>query len=322
MGQWLISKKGMAFCITYYYYYYSVSLERQAEFWSVLSTALAQKSAWHSGEWSGNFCWGNTTGVRTSFSSLLSPHPTDLIQNEFIQTGEEDKKEGTGQRGLRHLRLSPPEELWGSAGSDFTQSGIWRGWQRKNPDKLVSPRETGILHLLPKMHVVPREWAWATLRFLLTPGLSLVCGTEEWLSSKWRARDSPAELRMAPERHETQREGGNSPVVQWLGLKVFTAGAWVQSLGRELGSCEVSGVAKTKKKKAEGGKGRGRERRTVPVEVWDKPEGDDLCPVWAHTWEQTGSGSLSGCQRGQVLMTKHQKYLIPSLHACSTSGAP
>ena len=81
---------------------------------------------------------------------------------------------------------------------------------------------------------------------------------------------------MAPERHATQREGGNSPVVQWLGLEVFTAGAWVQSLGRELGSSEVSGVAK--KKKAEGGKGRGRERRTVPVEVWDKPEGDDLVP--------------------------------------------
>ena len=72
---------------------------------------------------------------------------------------------------------------------------------------------------------------------------------------------------MAPERHETWREGGHSLVVQWLGLGVFTAGAWVQSLVRELGSYKVSGVAKKKRKKAEGGKGRGRETRTVPVEV-------------------------------------------------------
>ena len=68
-------------------------------------------------------------------------------------------------------------------------------------------------------------------------------------------------------------------VVRWLGLSVFTAGAWPHSLVRELGSCKVSGVAKKKRQKAEGGKGRGRERRTVPVEVWDKPEGDDLCSV-------------------------------------------
>ena len=68
-------------------------------------------------------------------------------------------------------------------------------------------------------------------------------------------------------------------MVQWLGLGVFSAGAWVQSLVRELGSCKMSGVAKKKKKKADGGKGRGRERRTVPVEVWDKPEEDDLCSV-------------------------------------------
>lgn len=50
--------------------------------------------------------------------------------------------------GLRHLRLSPSEELRGSAGSDCTQFGIWRGWQRKKPDKLVNPR--GILALAPK----------------------------------------------------------------------------------------------------------------------------------------------------------------------------
>ena len=39
---------------------------------------------------------------------------------------------------------------------------------------------------------------------------------------------------------------GNSLVVQWLGLGTVTARAWVQSLVRELRSCKLCGVTKTK----------------------------------------------------------------------------
>ena len=41
---------------------------------------------------------------------------------------------------------------------------------------------------------------------------------------------------------------GSSLVVQWLGLGSFTAGAWVQSLVRELRSSKLHCVAKKKKK--------------------------------------------------------------------------
>ena len=41
--------------------------------------------------------------------------------------------------------------------------------------------------------------------------------------------------------------GGNSLVVQWLGLIAFTAGARVQSLLRELRSCKDTVQAKKKK---------------------------------------------------------------------------
>ena len=40
---------------------------------------------------------------------------------------------------------------------------------------------------------------------------------------------------------------GNSLAVQWLGLWAFTAGAWVQSLVRELSSYKPQGTAKGKK---------------------------------------------------------------------------
>ena len=39
---------------------------------------------------------------------------------------------------------------------------------------------------------------------------------------------------------------GNSLAVQWLGLHAFTAGAWVQSLVRELRSPKPRGAAKKK----------------------------------------------------------------------------
>ena len=37
-------------------------------------------------------------------------------------------------------------------------------------------------------------------------------------------------------------------MLQWLGLGAFTAGAWVQSLVRELRSCKPGGAAKKKEK--------------------------------------------------------------------------
>ena len=42
---------------------------------------------------------------------------------------------------------------------------------------------------------------------------------------------------------------GNSPAVQGLGLGVFTARAWVQSLVKELRSCKPCGMSKRKKKR-------------------------------------------------------------------------
>ena len=42
---------------------------------------------------------------------------------------------------------------------------------------------------------------------------------------------------------------GNSLAVQWLGLCVLTARAWVRSLIGELRFCKPRGTAKTKKKK-------------------------------------------------------------------------
>ena len=42
--------------------------------------------------------------------------------------------------------------------------------------------------------------------------------------------------------------GGNSLVVQWLGLGAFTAGVWVRSLVGELRSCKVRKKKKRKKK--------------------------------------------------------------------------
>ena len=42
---------------------------------------------------------------------------------------------------------------------------------------------------------------------------------------------------------------GSSLVVQWLGLRAFTAGTWVQCLLEELRSQKLSGAAKKKKKK-------------------------------------------------------------------------
>ena len=39
----------------------------------------------------------------------------------------------------------------------------------------------------------------------------------------------------------------NSLAVQWLGLRAFTARAWVQSPVRELTSCKPRSVAKTKR---------------------------------------------------------------------------
>ena len=44
---------------------------------------------------------------------------------------------------------------------------------------------------------------------------------------------------------------GNSLAVQWLGLGAFTAGAWVQSLVKELRSCKSCDVAKKKKEKTQ-----------------------------------------------------------------------
>jgi len=38
---------------------------------------------------------------------------------------------------------------------------------------------------------------------------------------------------------------GDSLVAQWLGLGVFTAGAWIQSLVQKLGSHKPFGMAKT-----------------------------------------------------------------------------
>ena len=42
---------------------------------------------------------------------------------------------------------------------------------------------------------------------------------------------------------------GTSLAVQWLGLSIFTAGAWVQSLAGELRSCKLSGTVGGKKKR-------------------------------------------------------------------------
>ena len=42
----------------------------------------------------------------------------------------------------------------------------------------------------------------------------------------------------------TVYDGGNYLVVQWLGFNVFTAGDWVQSLGRKLRSSMTCCVAK------------------------------------------------------------------------------
>ena len=44
--------------------------------------------------------------------------------------------------------------------------------------------------------------------------------------------------------HITKVAPGNLLVVQWLELRALTAGAWIQSLVRELRSCKMSGVAK------------------------------------------------------------------------------
>ena len=41
---------------------------------------------------------------------------------------------------------------------------------------------------------------------------------------------------------------GTSLAVQWLGLSIFMAGAWVQSLAGELRSCKLSGTARGEKK--------------------------------------------------------------------------
>ena len=58
---------------------------------------------------------------------------------------------------------------------------------------------------------------------------------------------------------------GNSPAVQGLGLGVFTARAWVQSLVKELRSCKPCGMSKRKKKK-------GKEEREPGLCSWH--EGD------------------------------------------------
>ena len=47
------------------------------------------------------------------------------------------------------------------------------------------------------------------------------------------------------------RPSGDSLVVQWLGLGVLTAGAWVQSLVGELRSHNLHGAAKIEKKKVD-----------------------------------------------------------------------
>ena len=44
--------------------------------------------------------------------------------------------------------------------------------------------------------------------------------------------------------NELQKPNGNSLVVQWLGFGVFTVGAWVQYLIRELRFCKPSGAGK------------------------------------------------------------------------------
>ena len=52
--------------------------------------------------------------------------------------------------------------------------------------------------------------------------------------------------------------GGSSLAVQWLGLGAFTAGAWVQSLIRELRSCKMRhGQNKIKQKLKNKTKGAG-----------------------------------------------------------------
>lgn len=43
--------------------------------------------------------------------------------------------------------------------------------------------------------------------------------------------------------------GGNSLVIQWLGVCTFTAEARVQFLVREIGSCKLSGMAEKEKKR-------------------------------------------------------------------------
>ena len=45
-----------------------------------------------------------------------------------------------------------------------------------------------------------------------------------------------------------EKKKGTSLVVQWLRRRPSTAGAWIQSLVRELRSCMLRSVAKKKKK--------------------------------------------------------------------------
>ena len=47
---------------------------------------------------------------------------------------------------------------------------------------------------------------------------------------------------------QKQMETGNALAVQWLGLREFTAGAWVQTLLRELRSHKPCSMAKKEKK--------------------------------------------------------------------------